>query len=147
MEIDFNKKRNIFTTLIVTLAMALLFTLSGSALAGDDPSIKEKLRNKIHASMDNYIKQNTINGIYAHFDPVTGKLLRMKMGYLHSGIVKQGDFFISCADMIDQDNGKVVDMDFFVRNNFGEFVTTQAIVHKADGKKRKYQLETVKTRK
>lgn len=127
--------------------MILLFIFHGSTFAGDDPSIKGELRNKIQASMDKYIKKNTINGIYAHFDPVTGKLLRLKLDYLHSGIVRQGDFFISCADMIDQSNGKVVDMDFFVRDSFGKLVTTQAIVHKADGKKRKYHLETVRPRK
>jgi hypothetical protein len=46
--------------------------------------------------------------------------------------------------MIDQSNGKVVDMDFFVKEDAGKLITTQAIVHKADGKKRKYHLEKAK---
>ena len=127
--------------------LSLLITIgSSSAFAGDDPSIKGKLRLDIMASMDSYIKNITINGIYAHYDPVTGKLLNLKLDYLHSGIVKKGDFYVSCADMIDQETGKIVDMDFFVRDNFGNLVTVQAIVHEADGKKRKYHLEKIKTK-
>ena len=128
-------------------ALCLMVTIGCSnVFAGDDPSIKGKLRTDIQASMDSYIKKNTINGIYAHYDPVTGKLLNLKLDYLHSGIVKNGSFYVSCADMIDQESGKTVDMDFFVRNNFGNLVTVQAIVHMMDGKKRKYHLEKVKTK-
>lgn len=127
--------------------LSLLITISSSnVFAGDDPSIKGQLRMDIQASMDNYIKRNTINGIYAHFDPVTGKLLNLKLDYLHSGIVKQGDIYVSCADMIDQESGKTVDMDFFVRNNFNDLVTVQAIVHMMEGEKRKYHLENIKTK-
>ena len=127
--------------------LSLLITIGSSTVfAGDDPSIKGKLRADIQASMDSYIKKNTINGIYAHFDPITGKLLNLKLDYLHSGIVKKGDFYVSCADMIDQESRKTVDMDFFVRDNFGNLVTVQAIVHKMEGKKRKYHLEKVKTK-
>lgn len=137
---------SIRTTSILFVMSMLITILSISAFAGDDPSIKGELRADIQASMDTYIKRNTINGIYAHFDPVTGKLLNLKLDYLHSGIVKQGDIYVSCADMIDQETGKKVDMDFFVRDNFGTLVTVQAIVHEADGKKRKYHLENIKTK-
>ncbi|VAX02737.1 hypothetical protein MNBD_GAMMA20-540, partial [hydrothermal vent metagenome] len=34
-----------------------------------------------------------------------------------------------------------VDMDFFVQANNGKLIATQAIMHKVDGKKRKYHLE------
>jgi len=140
MKLNFSIK----ATLILFVMSMLINILSSNAFAADDPSIKGELRNGIQASMDDYVKRNTINGIYAHYDPVTGKLLNLKLDYLHSGIVKQGDFYVSCADMIDQETGKKVDMDFFVRNNFGTLVTVQAIVHEANGKKRKYHLEKIK---
>ena len=126
------------------LALGLLLSVQTTAFAGDDPSIKGELRENIKASMGSYIERNTINGVYDYFDPVTGKVVSLKLDYLHDGIVKNGDFFVSCADMIDQSNGKVVDMDFFVREDDGKLITTQAIVHKADGKKRKYHLEKAK---
>ncbi len=126
------------------LVLAVMVFTTTAAFAGDDPSIKGELRENIKASMGSYIERNTINGVYDYFDPVTGKVVSLKLDYLHDGIVKNGDFFVSCADMIDQSNGKVVDMDFFVREDDGKLITTQAIVHKADGKKRKYHLEKAK---
>ena len=129
---------------ILCLALGLLLSVHTAAFAGDDPSIKGELRENIKASMGSYIERNTINGVYEYFDPVTGKLISLKLDYLHDGIVRNGDFFVSCADMIDQSNGKVVDMDFFVKEDAGKLITTQAIVHKADGKKRKYHLEKAK---
>ena len=126
------------------LVLAVMVFTATAAFAGDDPSIKGELRENIKASMGSYIERNTINGVYDYFDPVTGKVVSLKLDYLHDGIVKNGDFFVSCADMIDQSNGKVVDMDFFVREDDGKLITTQAIVHKADGKKRKYHLEKAK---
>jgi hypothetical protein len=128
------------------LVLAVMVFTTTAAFAGDDPSIKGELRENIKASMGSYIERNTINGVYDYFDPVTGKVVSLKLDYLHDGIVKNGDFFVSCADMIDQSNGKVVDMDFFVREDDGKLITTQAIVHKADGKKRKYHLEKVKAK-
>jgi len=129
------------------LALGLLLSVNTTAYAGDDPSIKGELRMNIQSSMASYIERNTINGVYDYFDPVTGKLISLKLDYLHDGIVRNGDFYVSCADMIDQSTGKVVDMDFFVKeDDTGKVITTQAIVHKADGKKRKYHLEKVKTK-
>ncbi len=130
--------------LILFLISGFIVLFNSHVFAGDDPSIKGDLRKAIQASMDKYIKHGTINGIYYHYDPVKGKLLKLKLGYIHSGIVKKGDFYVSCADMIDQKTGTALDMDFFVADNFGKLVTTQGIVHKADGVKRKYDLENVK---
>jgi len=128
------------------LVLAVMVFAATSAFAGDDPSIKGELREDIKSSMAGYIERNTINGVYDYFDPVTGRLISLKLDYLHDGIVRNGDFYVSCADMIDQSNGKVVDMDFFVKEDGGRLITTQAIVHEADGKKRKYHLEKVKAK-
>ncbi len=128
------------------LILAVMVFSATATFAGDDPSIKGELRTNIKSSMASYIERNTINGVYDYFDPVTGKLISLKLDYLHDGIVRNGDFYVSCADMIDQSNGKVVDMDFFVKKGSSKLITTQAIVHKADGKKRKYHLEKVKVK-
>ncbi|NOS35111.1 MAG: hypothetical protein GQ522_00575, partial [Deltaproteobacteria bacterium] len=87
------------------LVLAVMVFTTTAAFAGDDPSIKGELRENIKASMGSYIERNTINGVYDYFDPVTGKVVSLKLDYLHDGIVKNGDFFVSCADMIDQSNG------------------------------------------
>ncbi len=127
---------------IATTCTALLLgaSLSFSVFAADDPSIKGDLRTNIQQSMDSFIKAQTINGSMYVYDSVKGNLLKLKLDKLHSGIVQKGDFYVSCADFKDQ-NGKKVDVDFMVRTSGDKFITTQALLHKVDGKKRKYHLE------
>lgn len=115
------------------------FTIFG-AWAADDPSIKGDLRSNIQQSMNNYIDQQSVDGAMYVYDSVKGSLLKLKLKELHSGIVKKGDFYVSCADFIDQ-KGRKVDMDFMVRPSGDKLITTQALVHSIDGKKRKYHLE------
>lgn len=119
-----------------------LFTLSlaGNLFAADDPSIKGKTRSNTQAAMAEHIEGNTYNGSYIVYDAVTGKLLRLNFGELHKGIVKKDDFYVSCADFTDSQGDKY-DLDFLVVDNGGKFEVFEAIVHKVDGNKRKYDLE------
>lgn len=119
--------------------MSLMFT--ASALAADDPSIKGDLRQNIQTSMNEYIDHQSIDGSLYVYDAVAGKLLALKLDELHEGIVKKGDFYVSCADFKDQ-QGRKIDIDFMVREKGGKLITTQALVHSVDGKKRKYHLES-----
>ncbi|MDH5258170.1 MAG: hypothetical protein OEX07_09175 [Gammaproteobacteria bacterium] len=123
----------------IAVATLLIATLS-NAWAGNDESIKGNLRSNIQYSMNQYISNNSIDGNLYVYDSVKGKLLKMKLDSLHSGIVKKGDFYVSCADFIDQDKRKI-DIDFMVIKNGNSLITTQALVHSIDGKKRKYHLE------
>ena len=120
--------------------LILSFMLSSSIYAGDDPSIRGDLRSNVQKSMSNYIDHQSIDGRMYVYDAVDGKLLKLKLEKLHSGIVKKGKFYVSCADFIDQKDRKI-DIDFMVRLKAGELITTQALVHSVDGDKRKYHLE------
>ena len=125
---------------ILTILSVLI--LAGSiAYAGDDPSIKGDLRNMIQASMQSYIDAQTINNSFYIYDPIDGKLLNLKLKKLHSGIVKKGDFYVSCADFTDP-SGKMVDLDFLVIPTGYSLRTVQAVVHAVEGKKRPYHLES-----
>ncbi|MCH9649286.1 MAG: hypothetical protein K0U98_13685 [Deltaproteobacteria bacterium] len=112
-----------------------------ATLAADDPSIQGKLRLGVQESMSSFIDQQTVNGIYRHYDPVSGELLVLTPGEVHAGIVKKGDFFVSCADFVDH-RGREVDMDFLVVQDGDRLLTVQGLVHKVDGKKRPYHLES-----
>ena len=116
---------------VTALAAIILFGASPGS-AADDPSIGEPIRSQIQASMAAFIEAKTIDGVYSHYDPVTGKLL---------GIVRKGDFYVSCADFVDAEGNKV-DLDFLVLPDRDGVRTVQAIVHKADGVKRPYHLES-----
>ncbi len=114
--------------------------LSSSLWAADDPSIKGNLRANIQQSMGEFINAQTVNEKIYLYDSVDGSLLKLKLDKLHSGIVKKGGFYVSCADFKDQNNRKV-DVDFLVIPKDGGFVTAQALIHSVEGKKRKYHLE------
>jgi len=124
----------------LAVAVACLMIFPPLSQAGDDASIKGDLRSNIKASMNQYIEGQTINDSMYLFDSVQGKLLKMELVELHEGIVKKGDFYVSCADFVDQ-HGNAIDVDFLVRPKLDQLITTQAIVHSFDGSKRKYHLE------
>lgn len=125
----------------VIVVASMLIVMSGTmVLAGNDPSIKGKLREGIQNSMNDFIHANMIDGKYYIYDAVDGKLLQLNLKALHSGIVKKGDFYVSCADFTDAD-GRLVDLDFLVMADEGQLKTLQALVHAVDGEKRKYHLE------
>ncbi len=123
------------------LASVLCLSPASSALAADDPSIKGDLRTRIQSAMSEYAEAQTIDGVVRLYDPVEGKLLRLKFDSLHSGIVKRGDFYVSCADFVDQTDRKI-DVDFLVVPDGENLRVTQGIVHSVDGNKRAYHLES-----
>lgn len=125
---------------VAALAAIVLFGASPGS-AADDPSIGEPIRSQIQASMAAFIDEKTIDGVYSHYDPVTGQLLGLELAELHAGIVRKGDFYVSCADFVDGEGNKV-DLDFLVLPDRDGVRTVQAIVHKADGVKRPYHLES-----
>ncbi len=67
--------------------------------------------------------------------------LRLEFDSLHEGIVRKGDFYVSCADFVDQ-SGRKIDVDFLVLPDGDQLKATQGIVHSIDGDKRKYHLES-----
>ena len=99
--------------LSIILVSSLMVTI---VWAGDDPSIKGNLRLNIQTAMGSHVNQNTIQGDYIMYDAVKGELKKLKLTKLHSGIVKKGNFFVSCADFEDQ-RGKAYDIDFLVAEN------------------------------
>lgn len=117
------------------------WALSWTAFAADDPSIQGALRQGIRSSMEKFLEARTRDGVLLLYDPIDDKLLRLTSQKLHDGIVKKSEFYVSCADFTDQD-GRQLDVDLFVLPVGDGLQTTQAIVHKVNGEKRNYRLET-----
>lgn len=124
------------------LTAVLFLTLATQAYAANDPKIKGDIRSNVQYSMQQFIDSNSVDGKLFLYDSNQGKLLKLKLDELHSGIVKKGDFYVSCADFKDQ-NGRKIDVDFLVVKNGNQLITTQGIVHSVNGKKRKYHLEKI----
>ncbi len=126
---------------LIAAGLLLALALGSRAMADDDPSIKGQLRQNIQTSMKSFIRSETIDGIFYLYDPVEGRLLRLKFEKLHEGIEQKADFYVSCADFVDQ-TGRKVDVDMLVRDSAGKLITTQAIVHAVNDSKRQYHLES-----
>ncbi|HSG31868.1 MAG TPA: hypothetical protein VLB82_10020 [Thermodesulfobacteriota bacterium] len=126
---------------LVISAFSLMFvTLSMVVYAGDDPSIQGKPRTGSQTAMTNHINANTFDGKYVIYDAVQGKLLKLDFKELHAGLVKKGDFYVSCADFTDTQGNKY-DLDFLVGEKSNDYFVVQALVHKVNTDKRKYHLE------
>lgn len=123
---------------ILVLGIFLLFSINIS-IAANDPTITGQVRIDIQDAMKKYIDKQTADGKLYVFDAVQNKLLKLTFDNLHSKVVNDGGFYISCADFIDQDGSKV-DLDFMVRLSDNMYVMNQTIVHKVNGKKRPYHV-------
>ncbi|MDA2919013.1 hypothetical protein MYX76_05885 [Desulfobacterota bacterium AH_259_B03_O07] len=122
------------------VCVSIVFGTFSICFAADDPSIQGAPREKSQAAMNKHVGENSYNDHYIIYDAVDGKLRRLKFKELHSGLVKKGDFYVSCADFVD-DEGNTYDLDFLVGEKDGEYSVYQAIVHKVNGKKRQYNIE------
>lgn len=116
-----------------------MLMISSLVSASNDTSIKGELRTNIQNKMKQYITNQSIDKKLYVYDSVQNKLMELDFVELHTGIVKKGNFYVSCADFIDQDNKKV-DLDFMVRPSGEVLITTQAIVHSVAGNKRTYHV-------
>ena len=125
--------------LITALGLSILLS-TPVVLAADDPSIKGDLRQAVMDSMKTYIEKRMVKDTFYIYDASQGKLLKLKYDKLHQGIVKKGEFYVSCADFFNS-SGKKIDLDFLVVKDGNQLKTIQAVVHSVDGKKRKYHLE------
>jgi hypothetical protein len=108
--------------------------------AGDDPTIKGQQRLEIKTAMGVHISQASMEGKYVIFDANQGQLKQLVLKELHEGIVKKGDYYVSCADFVDK-SGKLYDLDFLVTQTDGRYKVIQSLVHAVDGKKRPYHVE------
>ena len=128
------------TQLLRVITISLCIGLAIPALAADDPSIKGKTRTDVQAAMNTHVTDNTISEEYVIYDAADSKVKGLTFKELHSGIVKKGDFYVSCADFTDA-SGNMYDVDFLVGKTDGGFRVYQAIVHKLNGEKRPYEVE------
>jgi hypothetical protein len=119
---------------------ALVVFISTIVLAADDPAIQGEPRQNSQSAMKTHIDQNSINDKYIIYDAVAGQIKRLSFKELHSGLVKKGDFYVSCADFVD-DKGNLYDIDLLVAEEEGDYSVYQAIVHKINGEKRDYSIE------
>ncbi len=126
---------SILPMLMATAPIAIV----GLAWAADDPSIPAPIRERAGVAMQEYLQTVSVGGLLRHYDPVAGELLDLKLEKLHAGLVKKGDFYVSCADFKDR-KGRTVDVDLLALPMGEDLRVVQALVHAVSGQKRAYDL-------
>jgi len=127
---------------ILSLMGAILVStcLLSVGIAGDDKSIPAAQKEKIKQTMVDYIKANsTSQKTFLIQDAVTKQTLRLKFGEVHQGVVKHHDGFLACVDMFEGE--EVVDLDFVVSVDQGEYRVSKVAIHKVGKEKRKGHLD------
>ena len=126
-------KKIIIGIFLITLA------LPGIALSGDDTSIPKSEKTKIQATMKNHIESFSSKGEFPIFDQQAKAVINVKFKGLHSGVVKKGDYFVSCADFVDQ-SGIEYDIDLLVSLSGKKYKVIESLVHKKNGEKFPYDV-------
>ncbi|MEM6314799.1 MAG: hypothetical protein AAF743_11965 [Planctomycetota bacterium] len=99
-----------------------------------------------HAVMSAFVDQRVIDDTFHLYDVVDNRMLELRLDAVHEGVRQQGDFLISSAAFIDQDDRRV-DVDFVtLADGQGGMVVTQALVHKIDDVARPYELTATCTK-
>jgi len=122
------------------IAFAIVLGFSSMSFGADDPGIKGQTRTGIQSAMKSHIDENVFNGKYLVYDAVEGKLKQLTLKKLHEGIVKKAEYYVSCADFVDN-QGNLYDLDLLVVQQSGDFRVLETVVHSINGNKRKYHLE------
>lgn len=125
---------------ITIIAFAIVLGFSTLSFGADDPSITGNTREGIQSAMKSHIDENVFNGKYLVYDAVEGKLKQLTLKKLHEGIAKKADYYVSCADFVDN-QGNLYDLDLLVVQQSGDFRVLETVVHSINGNKRKYHLE------
>ena len=122
----------------IVLSLATLF--AASAHSADDPTIPKEEKAVVQKAMKAHIDANRVGEKYVIYDGVEGELLRLGFVELHAGVVRKGEFYVSCADFTSAD-GTMIDVDFLVAGDKDDLRVLDAIVHKVAGTKRPYRVE------
>jgi hypothetical protein len=107
--------------IVVTILFLVIFAgYIGQAGEIDKKVVQGAMHNFIRGKLSGLGGVNDIKGVNAEFD------------YLHKGVKKRGDLFVSCADF--KSRTDVYDIDYYVREINGQFFVVKEIFHKKNGK-------------
>ena len=130
----------------LTIAIAVLSLLSLRVIAQEHPehpnsSTKAKqfsvtdLEKRIKEDIAEKSKAN--HGVFKVEDPELKKTWDLKLDHVHTERLSKlnADTYFACVDMKDPD-GRVIDVDFFLKSDGDKLEMTDTTVHKIEGKPR-----------
>lgn len=138
--------REILRRVVVLLSLGALAAFSGIAAAQEHPEHPmndapkaELTLEQLAQSIHDYVTQDTAlkGGYFLVYDQVAKKPLVLTLDHVHEDRLSAlGDeVYFACADFKSQD-GKLIDVDVFMKNGDSGLVPTEVHIHKVDGKPR-----------
>lgn len=93
--------------------------------------------SKVRGAIDGWMKRESVlrGGLFPLYDPRAGQVVAGKVELVHQGVHKSGDgLYYACVDV--RVEGKLYDVDVYVRPVREDFEIAELLVHKVDGKDR-----------
>jgi hypothetical protein len=130
----------------LTFAFALLSLLALPVLAQEHPehpTDSKKAKDFSVNDLEKRIKEDIAekskehNGVFQVADPVLNKTWDLKLDHVHKERLSKlnADTYFACVDMKDP-QGKVIDVDFFLKSDGDKLEMTDTTIHKIEGKPR-----------
>jgi len=121
--------RNLFIYRYSPFPVIVLALLLAVFMGCIDPQsqVRESEKEAIQRAMETYIQDKVTRegGTYSI------ERTKAEFDYLHAGVEKKGDAFVSCADFkVGED---VYDVDYYVKSVEGEYTVVKEILHKIKG--------------
>ncbi len=128
----------------LSIVFAVLSLLALNVVAQEHPehpnsgtTAKQFSVTDLEKEIKHQIAEKSKNGVFQVKDPELHKTWDLKLDHVHTERLSKlnADTYFACVDMKDP-NGKVIDVDFFLKGSGDKLEMTDTTVHKIEGKPR-----------
>jgi hypothetical protein len=128
----------------LSIALAVVSLLALNVVAQEHPehpNSSTKAKDFSVTDLEKRIKEDIAekskDGVFKVEDPELHKTWDLKLDHVHTERLSKlnADTYFACVDMKDP-NGKLIDVDFFLKSNGDKLEMTDTTIHKIEGKPR-----------
>jgi hypothetical protein len=107
--------------LAVSLIMLVSCTQGGTINPDEKVNVRAAMKEFVDAKLEKDKNVYKIEQLKGEFD------------YLHEGVEKKGDLYVSCADV--KVGADVYDIDYYVKDQSGKYIVIKEVLHKINKEK------------
>ena len=113
--------------------VTVLLLSPAPTFADEGAKVPEETAAQVRQAIESHVKKDiALKDSFLLIDPHTGKPMSLTFDHVHQGVKKVNGEYVACVDF--QREGQMYDVDFFVRQQDGEWEVSRLHVHKVDGK-------------
>lgn len=103
-----------------------------TACTSEEGAVSEDSKTKVQAAMKEFVDAKLAENGYVYKMKDSELDIDGEFDYLHEGVELRHGFYVSCADVkVDDD---VYDIDYYVKEENGEYTVVKEVLHKVKGK-------------